>query len=128
MMTEARTASLTQFFGDICTEANHYRCDYFIAFENVLERFKDGRIAVGDEFLVASRDCGCEEWCIGMGDYCFRYHLDRYSTIYKCKRLPDSRVLCLSYEVEYHQITKEDAEKFLSEKYKISDEIVEMFK
>lgn len=122
------SASLTQFFGAICCEAAHYRCDYFIAFENINKRFADGRIAVGDEFLVASRKCGCEEWCIGMDDYCFLYHINQYLTIHKCKRLPDFNVLVPSYEIEYTKITAEDAKKFIEEKQDIAQEIVEMLK
>lgn len=54
--------SLTQFLGDIVTESNHFRCDWFIFFESVISRLHDYNDTKDKELdcIVASRDCGAE--------------------------------------------------------------------
>lgn len=85
--------SLTSFLGEIVTESNHFRGDWFIFLESVIARLHDGDDTKDEtlECIVASRDCGAEwiypEQC---DDKSYNWHSITYydSTqlfhIYKC--------------------------------------------
>lgn len=83
---------MAQFLGDVVTETNHYRCDWFIFLESVIERLPDDDDNHDKELdcIVASRDCGAEwiysEQCDGESyNWHSILHNEKLNHIYKCK-------------------------------------------
>ena len=54
--------SVTQFLGQIVTEAEYYRCDAFILMERICKELMDYDDCRNDEIdcIIASRNCGFE--------------------------------------------------------------------
>lgn len=85
--------SLTQFLGEIVTESNYFRCDWFIFLESVIARLHDYDDTKDKELevIVASRDCGAEwiypEQCDGKSynwHSILHYDSTQLYHIYKC--------------------------------------------
>lgn len=108
-------SSLTQFLGDVVTEANHYRCDFFILMERICKEMPDNDHTNQGalEILIATRDCGCE-WilpndCDGKSYnwHSMLYH-EKYNHIYKCKIWWESTPFGYERQIEAEEINNED--------------------
>lgn len=138
MEINAQTSSLTQFLGNIVTEANHYRGDFFIFMESVIARLHDYNDTKDQilECIVASRDCGAEwiypEQCDGKSySWVSILHHDTLNHIYKCRIYWHITPLIPERTIEYKEISHEDMVAWMYSHKDANDtvnEIVEMLK
>ena len=108
-------SSLTQFLGDVVTETNHYRGDWFIFLESVIERLHDGDDTKDEELdcIVASRDCGAEwiypEQCDGKS---YNWHSilsnKKLNRIYKCKIYWDKTPFGWERQIKFTEISRDE--------------------
>ena len=107
-------SSLTQFLGDVVTETNHYRCDWFIFLESVIARLHDGDDTRDKEIdcIVASRDCGAEwiypEQCDGESyNWHSILHHEKLYHIYKCKIYWEHSPFGWKRQIKFKEIDRE---------------------
>lgn len=108
-------ASLTQFLGQIVTEAEHYRCDAFILMERICKELIDREYHRDDEIdcIIASRKNGFE-WifaydCDGKSYnwHSILYH-EKYNHIYKCKIYWEHSYFGLERQIKFNEISRNE--------------------
>jgi hypothetical protein len=126
-------SSLTQFLGDVVTETNHYRCDWFIFLESVIARLHDGDDTHDKELdcIVASRDC-CAEWiypeqCDGES---YNWHSilnhEKLYHIYKCKIYWEHSPFGWERQIKFKEINHDEMVEWMEYQKAVNDNVKEI--
>lgn len=125
--------SVTQFLGQIVTEAEYYRCDAFILMERICKELMDYDDCRNDEIdcIIASRKCGFE-WifaddCDGKSyNWQSILHNEKLNHIYKCKIYWDRTPFGWERQIKFKEINHDEMVEWMEYQKSVNDNVKEI--
>ena len=127
------TLSVTQFLGQIVTEAEYYRCDAFILMERICKELMDYDDCRNDEIdcIIASRKCGFE-WiftddCDGKSyNWQSILHNEKLNHIYICNMYWDRTPFGWERQIKFTEINRDAMVRWMEYHKSVNDNVKEI--